>query len=557
MFKIGAILTLLMGLTGCSCQQFGFELKAEDGGTSIQVTSGVISSGPDASYSSPDDYNILKAQTALLATPHSSDYNEIARQAFLNVHQTCANDFSRICETPDIQTMNTADFIGQLFGAFDAISALDSQYSDFQSPMFTNFFRRARRLLKSDKKSRIPGSVPDFTSTFSIVELVDLFSPKSLRGSKSHRKLQFLDPSFKMSGDDDDDYESWKRHKHSGSEDPKEPDHDEPRLPGPAGKGKQGPCIHGGRHGVPPPPSSPPPPRQNNDFIYTGELGYGNDGDNCIYTNFDQLSIDCKDAILTVHELRDQYWQEEEDEHHPPLFVLFICMAFFFYAVRVIARLFGPHARRAQHTRAVLVALEKNPELKAAVEAAANVQVPAPRPECTFKRGSCFFGRILLAVAASLFIVHIAGAITYHIAMGMVYTDEDGYEHLPSVFAVMIIMITLIVIQTVAVVSAMRAIRKCFNPNDSGSAAHVNPEASNQGVPTSGIVFALPSFLNFRAREQVPVGYVPLNQESMHGPVPSSTNGSEMVPRHYQRAIPTVVHYVDPTANCIAPVTIL
>lgn len=152
----------------------------------------------------------------------------------------------------------------------------------------------------------------------------------------------------------------------------------------------QGP-DHGHMHGHHGHNLSPPTPPFMEDHSFPGALGYGAEGDLCLYDALanqpDTLSSGCVASIAQLHMLRASYYEESAAPPPPPhgagcalvgfggLFLLGVLLA---VAVKKYYRKFGA---RKQAIRALLAGLHERPELKKSVEEELGLSVPAP-PAC-------------------------------------------------------------------------------------------------------------------------------------------------------------------------------
>jgi len=119
------------------------------------------------------------------------------------------------------------------------------------------------------------------------------------------------------------------------------------------------------------------PPRQE-DTSFAGNLGFGADGDMCLYRNMDRLSASCSSAVADLYMLRESYWQEYQDQQHgphPPLGCGLLAIGLL--AVVFLARRYFGY-KRQQQVRSLLTALHTHPDLKARVESETGVSVPMP-----------------------------------------------------------------------------------------------------------------------------------------------------------------------------------
>jgi hypothetical protein len=145
------------------------------------------------------------------------------------------------------------------------------------------------------------------------------------------------------------------------------------------------------------------PPEEDRSF--PGALGFGAQGDLCMYQHIDQLSAPCLGAISDVHALRQQYWQEESSAvYHGHGLMLVKLGAKLVGGIALLAlacRVFTRKRHRA--TYKLLAGLNANPELKAKVESELGVTVPPHgASKCAMRSKSCC-QRLLLALALLVF----------------------------------------------------------------------------------------------------------------------------------------------------------
>ena len=117
----------------------------------------------------------------------------------------------------------------------------------------------------------------------------------------------------------------------------------------------------------------PPPPQE--DTLFIGALGFGTEGDMCMYQNFNQLPPPCQSAVADLHILRKQYWEEVGDSagHHfnGGLEVGMILAACWLSMIVLIAfglrRISSITSRNMnqKEIKAMLTVIEANPALKA------------------------------------------------------------------------------------------------------------------------------------------------------------------------------------------------
>ena len=229
------------------------------------------------------------------------------------------------------------------------------------------------------------------------------------------------------------------------------------------------------------------------DTFFTGALGFGVLGDMCMYQNFDRMSLPCQSTVTDLHELREQYWREESDAmgpgfnrlHHrgPPLpavLMLFAVLPLAFVAGRKWKR--SVVRRRQMHS--VLSALDKNPALKAQVEAEAGVAVPsASDMDCPARRLSLC--RVLFAVVGAFFTamfvtvtsVMVASSIVVGLGNEDAATGEMQYPPAPVALSILAATVIFEVVGVTMLARACRA-RALRRNQDLATLAEATPTAS-------------------------------------------------------------------------------
>jgi hypothetical protein len=219
------------------------------------------------------------------------------------------------------------------------------------------------------------------------------------------------------------------------------------------------------------------------DTFFTGALGFGVLGDMCMYQNFDRLSLPCQSTVTDLHELREQYWREESDAmgpgfgrmHHrgPPLPAVLMLFAVLPLAF-VAGRKWKQSVMRKRHVLSVLSALDKNPALKAQVEAEAGVSVPsAADMDCPTRRVSLC--RVLFVVMASfltaMFVtlssVMVASSIVVGLGREDPTTGEMQYPPAPAALSILAatVVVEVMGLTLLARVCRARALRRRPDPD--------------------------------------------------------------------------------------------
>lgn len=342
------------------------------------------------------------------------------------------------------------------------------------------------------------------------------------------------------------------------------------------------------RDGTPPPPP-PPPPHVQEDTYFAGNLGYGAEGDMCLYVNFDRLAEPCQSSVADLYDLREQYWEEQQIEqgpHHPhgAMVLLLLAVVFLFACAR---RYLG--RQRRQQLRSLLTALHTNPDVKAMVEAQTGVQVPMPvakgacggacpfkrtavvgaatgvagqqqqAPQCRFKGVACRFVKALLffsfVFATSLLIsitsleltMRIVGHMDEHAPVDPV-TGEPAFT---SPFAALLLLLAISMAELAVLALAVRAVKSLFvhlhgkqhcsnNSNQSGndSAVCAVHNSTNCHCVTSG------------SNGGSVVPSAPMYEVSQHGNINNNTTLSAA--QYYLTALPATLFGRGSSSNTTA-----
>jgi hypothetical protein len=103
------------------------------------------------------------------------------------------------------------------------------------------------------------------------------------------------------------------------------------------------------------------------DVWFSGSLGFGQDGDMCLYENLPKVSNQCQFAVRDLHALRSTYWQQEVNSRegppmgHPCFLFVLVSAALLFFLV-----FYNLKTRKMRKlNRAVMDAIESNPQLRA------------------------------------------------------------------------------------------------------------------------------------------------------------------------------------------------
>jgi len=225
-------------------------------------------------------------------------------------------------------------------------------------------------------------------------------------------------------------------------------------------------------------------PRQE-DTSFAGNLGFGADGDMCLYRNMDRLSPACSSAVSDLYKLRETYWREYQDQQFgpPPHLGCGLVVIGLLAAVLVARRYFG--YKRRQQVRSLLTALHTHPDLKARVETETGISVPMPYTghccratnsstgTCPFrvcKLVFCRLVRVLLFFAflllSSLFITISSLELTFMVLQlidaGASQDPVTGDLQLTSPGVALIILFSICAAQLSVLAVIIRAIKRCM-----------------------------------------------------------------------------------------------
>jgi len=441
-------------------------------------------------FNAPDlfeeDPEIVKAEVGFFQTPHSNDYSEVVYGTLKNIEGTCALDYASLCvskSSPSLGSMSSMSMSGPggVISLPDFMSQMGFDISFMPAEdegEFINGGRRHRRNLAAVNKPTAKTAVSSFMKDVHTLLIDPIATTKRHVG----RKLWFgRDSDSDSEGEEEEGEEHHHHHGH----------HDEGSESGGPPRGPPG-----FMSGPPPPPDSPefveltpyneedegdmdmPCPHSEEeedlaeDTFFTGALGFGVMGDMCMYQNFDTLSLPCQSTITDLHELREQYWNEEYEMNagpgygggrwhhhaHPGMALLF-----WFCAIPLMF-LLGRKLKRKmikrQQVMNVLSAIEKNPALKAQVEAEAGMSLPNLQEPCRFN--VCRF--LLTAVAAfftSLLVTITSVMVASTIVVNLRREDPmTGEVHYPPPEAALGILFTTVLIEVVAVAVLVRTCRR-------------------------------------------------------------------------------------------------
>lgn len=265
------------------------------------------------------------------------------------------------------------------------------------------------------------------------------------------------------------------------------------------------------------------------DTSFPGALGFGAQGDLCMYQQLEQLSPPCVSAVADVYALRQSYWAEAEGHghHHCGGGLVLIGLLLLFLGARFISR------KRRQAVQGLLVGLEADPALKAKVEESLGIQVPAPC-KCPSAGQSCckrlcttlavLLGTLLGSLLISISSLEVTSSI---VASMDAQVDPQSGEPMPtSPGVVLAILFAVCTVHVLAVAGLVRLCKAGYQKmtRSAGASAgtgagavapsaptHVHPVADPVYSPSPAASWDLGTwFNNLRARQGI---YAPLMAE--------------------------------------------
>jgi len=567
-----------------------FDGSASDGSDAGYFFSSPFFAGPESVDShSATDGSVAAAENALFQTPHREEYEEIVHEVVSAVKDNCRQDYETFCAPlPDfspfansILSLFSSNILASLMSPspslrrklgsvdtlvqrahdhFDSIKHRMGPQLDAMASKFAHFRDHFKLQGTSSVGRAVSGASDNDASPWTPPkdDLPPLPPPKgrpfpssgTLRpmiqyGSISPVTQKQLRGNMRILNEHDHHHEDHHHdHDHEEHEHDHEGhhhDHDEYDEP----------C--GGHHDGPQPPAG-------EDLSYSGELLWGADGDNCMYSYFDSLSSECQDSIMRVYEVRNQYWAEEEDAHHPHVFPFFIAMTFLILIALIAKKSY--RMKRYQKELAIYNALQANPELKAQVESAAGVTIDVPRErKCSASKCCFFFLRALFSFVLGCIIVHISLFVTILVVENMITYDDNGNEQLPSPFVPLCIFLLTLSGLSILVMLLIATVQKLYTCNGvEFPTNNDNNNSTSRPTKTSSVLsyLRLPAWplFNNSAVANTPAGYdvLPLESTSTH----SNAGSREMILLQQPSAPRTVVLTNYPSlASCVTPVNII
>jgi len=277
------------------------------------------------------------------------------------------------------------------------------------------------------------------------------------------------------------------------------------------------------------------------DTYFAGAIGFGAEGDMCLYRHLESLSPPCVSAVADLYSLRSQYWAADQAPKPPHCGAMPVLL---FLLGLLGLGLFVKKMRCHKRNKAVnsfLTAIHANPQLKAAVEQHTHQVVPEPQgPSPCVGRGCRLLRALGLAVGvllASLLIAVSSLEVTGHI---IDHLDRHNEEPGPvSALAALMILTAVCAIHVSLFFLAVRFLRCLWarfvasSPSPSAPCDPSPSEFSFSAPPERFVVVRHKlkqlkniAFNSFR-RPQGPSGVS--NTNGMYSPLLAHEDESEMV----------------------------
>lgn len=226
--------------------------------------------------------------------------------------------------------------------------------------------------------------------------------------------------------------------------------------------------------------ASLPCSKRNQADRFKGYIGYGLQGDMCMYSNFDNLSQGCQSAINDLFVVRQQFVQDNQEHaaghngHHAFVFISLIVLSICLLVRLTRKILYRDHRRKLKHIMNTIV---KSPSLKAAVEAEAKCEVPTLQPyNLSLATHTC--GKVILLLIFAAFFAVISSCIIYSIVDSVKNPNPTSSQsqHVLSIVALLSFLgLIIFLFSTIA--------RKCYT---SQHPSHRNAQADAPPAISSG-----------------------------------------------------------------------
>lgn len=323
--------------------------------------------GPNMWYNVPDGLernpDVIRAEMSLMTTPMSQMYAAEAYGAVKNVQNVCAADYKTFCASASIDLSELSSFLDN----FMMPRLLTETKPQSAGAATVNKLRSYYRQLDNKPAAVVPKHGAHI-KTGNLRKVNKMGTLRRLDGKQQGPPLS-------------------KEQGPPGSPPPKGPPPKgaPPRGPPPPpedGKGPHGPPPPAGAGSwfdpVPPKPADqqqppPPPPAGGEDVYFNGALGFGAEGDMCLYENFNRLSQPCVQGMTDLYEVRQRFWHDNEEYSGGGHHIIFLVLAALFLWMIVKKCIWR---KRIAKVRNFMEAVHANPALKATIEAETGLPVP-------------------------------------------------------------------------------------------------------------------------------------------------------------------------------------
>jgi len=309
------------------------------------------------------------------------------------------------------------------------------------------------------------------------------------------------------------------------------------------------------------------------DNYNAGVLGYGAEGDLCMYNNYNYLSQPCINSIQQLSDTRAEYWEDynettvNSDCHFAGGFaVLLLGFITIFAMIRWCCV-----RKRIKHERDLLTSINANPMLKASVEAETGIEVPKPRESClcnphnqinnmkTIMNGEgTWFGFMMRIIKVIIFIafifitsifitissLEITATIVDHLDENAPVVDEEtGEVSLTSPMFALFILTSICVLELTILAIIVRGFKKCYKKMNKNNKKHRNNNNNHGNIPHGEVLYSItPSapmatnnngynftsmlpFMNRNNNNNNNYMYQPLLSENNNGLIPTNHHG--------------------------------
>lgn len=274
---------------------------------------------------------------------------------------------------------------------------------------------------------------------------------------------------------------------------------------------------------------------------YDTFLGYGAQGDMCLYQQYDDLSGNCQQAIAGVERLHEHY--QEEAYHHGPHLLPGLLAALVVVLLAKFCKRFmcNKQYKFQEQMKATLTAINNNQELKAHVEMTTGVAVPTV-PKCAFasnqkggkcRRFLCCVGRFVVVVLSWMMLVHVAGHVTHQIVehSSLLVADENGNINVQQKLAVVAIFLSVLLAEFGAILLVVRGVKAYYFSRPSGDSNSPNTPNPESGSASGRIhqYFIYPTQRLLSSMQQRMQVHSSTGTSGQYSVLPADEDATEMV----------------------------